>query len=266
MSGAGETIFVVNQVNQENGSKVIQLDQYNFVEGTRRIDGHYWIEDDNGEIIYEETARSQHREVRAFKDALQDDPDSFLFYHHIDPILEQQIISDETKIQEKDWGGKEKHEMLLKQRNNGAFQCFTSSLRNQLLHGGNLRFGAIGIASPRDQDVYWLFGHPHNTEYEHWIVAKDPILEQQILIHDCCTMWRETPRIYDAYNKEVEAKRQDALLKQREKDRQDALRWNKKEALAKKQAEELLALLDREDKKVGAKKKPNRKKPAKAKK
>jgi hypothetical protein len=237
-----------------NGVRTFEVVQTNFHSGDSAIDGHYWIESDEGDILYEESAMKNLFTTPAWKDGIRADPNCFVFYHRIaNSALEQQIIETETAKQMENWGGKERHDDILRQVNTDKqYGCFQNALRNRLLHGGNLRFGALGIASPKTRHVYWVFGHPDNKKYEEWIVPKRTegasVFGDGPAAHTRLTAFVETPKIFIVLDKMMTMLREREAHARREGERAKALEMMQKEQQAKAAEEALLALLDQEEK------------------
>jgi hypothetical protein len=237
-----------------DGVKTIEVIQTNFHSGDSSIDGHYWIESDEGDILYEESAMKNIFKTPAWKNGIRADPNCFLFYNRIaNSALEQQIIETETAKQMEKWGGKERHDTILRKVNTDKqYGCFQNALRNRLLHGGNLRFGALGIASPRMREVYWVFGHPDNKKYEEWIVPKGKdevsVFGDAPVSHTRTTPFVETPTIFAVQDKLMTTLREKEAHVRREGERAKALEMMQKEQQAKAAEEALLALLEQEEK------------------
>ena len=208
-----------------NGSTTKVFSQYNSKVSNDRIDGHFWLEDMNGNIISDGGLNSYKHKLPCFSDKAFYNPDTdFLVYQPVPcPKMEQDIIDREVGRIRSNWGEElnqivgwfedkrtaderfkaiarqmweKKAEMLER-----GFECLQYSICEHLYRTEKgekcrIRFGCAGVVRPVVDIVYWFFGHLDNTTVGEWIVRDAVSLDgksEKQFIHDRNMRIRDVP-------------------------------------------------------------------------
>lgn len=266
-----EYVEMVSVETNEEGEPVFNFGCERVIPTTTAIDGHYWLETDG--VINDQTrALAVIRQSPSWKSYLREDPNAFFCFEYLkDAAMEQRILTEELAKEQENWGGVEAWEKKIlaicgnrgesSQFVQGAFDCFQNTSYEWLKGGkkGVRRFGLVGIASPRFQEIHWIFGHPDNKTYDEWLV-KNGHTDKHIA-HTRRTRFHEHPRIVAELAKQVKAEMERKAAEKAVEDKRKAVEAERRaielvelEKVAQKAMDALLADLDLEDKKKANKK------------
>jgi hypothetical protein len=264
-----EYVEMVSVETNEDGEPVFNFGRQRVVPTTTAIDGHYWLETDG--VINDQTrALAVLSQSPVWKGMLREDPNTFFCFEYLkDAAMEQRILTEELEKEQKNWGGVEQWEQkILAICGNreeggavGAFDCFQNTSYEWLKGGkkGVRRFGLVGIASPKRQEIHWIFGHPDNKTYDDWLVKNGHTNKH--IAHERRTRFHEHPRIVAELAKKVKAEMERKAAEKAAEDKRKAEEAERRavelvelEKAAQKAMDALLADLDAEDRKKANKK------------
>ena len=278
------TMMVQTDHINPDGSITKCFQQKNFSSSNDRIDGHFWLEDMNGNIISDGGFSSYQHRLPCFED-FNPKTDFIVYQPVLCPKMEQEIIDRQITRIKKSWGRdaftdginedlfkasarqmwNEKARMLER-----GFECLQYSICEHLYRTEKgekcrIRFGCAGVVYPklnRRENVFWFFGHLDNTKVGEWIV-KDAVspdgTKEKTITHDRWCRLNEVPNAVKEMERRDEVKR---LREEREKEIVKEV-MEKKQKLAEKALEELLAEDWVNEKPVAPKKNKNKKKKGK---
>jgi hypothetical protein len=264
-----EYVEMVSVETNEDGEPVFNFGRQRVVPTTTAIDGHYWLETDG--VINDQTrALAVISQSPVWKGMLREDPNTFFCFEYLkDAAMEQRILTEELAKEQENWGGVEQWEQkILAICGNreeggavGAFDCFQNTSYEWLKGGkkGVRRFGLVGIASPKRQEIHWIFGHPDNKTYDDWLVKNGHTNKN--IKHERRTRFQEHPRIVAELAKQVKAEMERKAAEKAAEDKRKAEEAERRaiemvelEKVAQKAMDALLADLDAEDSKKANKK------------
>jgi hypothetical protein len=220
-----------------------------WVDRPKHIDGHFWVEDADGNIINDITMLPHQQKFEAKGEKVvryhpSPEDEARYIQHKYDDITATNISHYESEdAYYADLASKDLH----------SFDCYQNAMLTAYRTGHRVRFGFIGALKPNGM-IYWYFGHPDNT-YDDF--EGDPNQSFQEIKNTRETHISSHPQLVakierEKAKKEAEEKERAEYLK-----RKQAEDLKKKEAVAKKAEEELFAMLDKEEKQ--SKKKNNKK-------
>jgi|TARA_R110001599_G_scaffold347354_2_gene573537 hypothetical protein len=227
----GKGIYCEYDHKNANGSTTKVLSQFNTKVSKDRIDGHFWLEDMNGNLVSDCGFHAYKHKLPCFNNLDFYNPDTdFIVYQPVpDAKMEQEIIDAQVSQNKRNWGAalnfeeadgavgyfedprtveerfkvvarqmwKEKARMLER-----GFECLQHAVAERLYRTETLgeevriRFGCAGVVSPLRDEVFWFFGHLDNTKIGEWIV-KDAVSadgkSEKPVIHDRKMRIRQVP-------------------------------------------------------------------------
>lgn len=235
-----DTVISVDKIEYIGGKKITYMSSTNFHKTTQKTDGHFWVEDSNGNVINDITAKGfidlhkAHNRIPVYLPAKPEDEARYIENCH-NKILKPNIDNA---------GGEKKYFDLLAQRNLGAGDCYMHSTLLAYQTGGKLRFGFLGFMD-NTKKIGWIFGHP-DLKYKLFDNTDDGILTCDYPTH-----------LYDhPYLVEKETTRKRKIMEEVERKKEKQRLENlKKDVIANKIADELIAECERDN----AKKPPTKK-------
>ena len=281
-----------------DGSTTKMLSIYDYKASRDRIDGHFWIEDLNGKILSDCGFGDYKHNLPIFQNpSYWNSATDFIVYQPVPcPVMEQEIIERQVESIKSSWGRelnqivscfederttderfKAVARQMWKDRANmlGAYECRQHAVCEHLYLTEmgvecRIRFGCAGIVRPRDDEVYWFFGHLENTEYGEWIV-KDAVtadgIKEKDVIHTRRMSISKVPNAKKAMDERETKKQIFNALKEitlkRKRDEEEIVRKREGEAhdrRAEKALAELLAEEEEEEKKSKKQKKSKKSK------
>lgn len=265
-----QSMMVSSDLLNDDGSITTTYSEYYQTVSKDVIDGHFWLEDMEGNIISDGGFDSYKHKLPCF--AKYDPSNHFVVYQPVScPVMEQQIIDEQVSKQIKgfdkstnnnNWKAtarqmwKEKARML-----SNGFECLQYCICEHLYRTEKgeqcrIRFGAAGLVHIKEDIVFWFFGHTDNTKIGEWIVKNGisscGTMEKQV-VHDRKMRIREVPNAMKMLEKRKNDEVAIKQVKKQKKLEEDTLKANKA-------MEELLAELDSEQRTSITKKNKNKKK------
>ena len=283
-----------------NGSTTKVLSQFNTKVSKDRIDGHFWLEDMNGNLVSDCGFNAYKHKLPCFNSVEFYNPDTdFIVYQPVPcPEMEQEIIDAQVSQNRRNWGSalnivggawedprtveerfkvvarqmwKEKARMLER-----GFECLQHAVAERLYRTETLgeevriRFGCAGVVSPLRDEVFWFFGHLDNTKIGEWIV-KDAVSadgkSEKAVIHDRKMRIRQVPNALAEMDERARIRKEEfswvALIRKRKMEQDNILKASvlKQETIrADKAMAELLAELEDEPQQKKQKKSNKKKK------
>ena len=159
---------------------------------TERIDGHFWIEDLQGNLLSDCGFNNYKKNLPIFKDPEYYDEskgDFVIYQPALAPNLEEIIIQKQLQKKINTWGRKDWEDGLTDMERfeevamnlynnkatmlNQAYNCLQYAFAEWIGRGKDkcrIRFGSAGCASKTRNSVYWFFGHINNATELDWCV------------------------------------------------------------------------------------------------
>jgi hypothetical protein len=151
----------------------VTIHYYTSVEETAStIDGHYWVERD-GVIVGEEYL---HNMILSKHTIFKKGPPPVFVYRAAEPAIQARALK---------WGAKKvasktarELETLYQEKPDGM--CLFLAMEEARRNGGEVRFGAFGLADERTdyKKVYWYFGHSNFSRYEDYFSCDEINLDK----------------------------------------------------------------------------------------
>jgi len=228
----------VRVIEGEDGK--VHIDTMNWVNEKKHTDGHFWVENDKGEIINDITIQDHFKRFEAKGDVG--------VYLYANPADEARYIKEKyetiTYKNIRNYNDEAEYYKQLEKKGFHNCDCFQNATYTAYKTGGRVRFGFAG-ALKKSGWIYWFFGHPQNT-YEQFEGNADAEFADIPNTHE--THISSHPQLVAQMEKkktEKEAKEKQ-LREYQEKKRKDNLK--KMEQRADKAEKELFAMLEKEDK------------------
>lgn len=229
-----------------------------WVDRPKHIDGHFWVEDEEGDVICDRTGETHRKkmasrgDIAVYLPANQADEERF--------IREQYEAVTRKNIDDNYGGDEEYYYDELSKKDLHSFDCYQNAMLVAYLSKGKgrVRFGFFGALKP-DGMIYWYFGHPANT-YDDFLA--DPQFNQrpEDIKNNYETHIKQHPELVARMDGILERKE---LAKKEAKDRAEKIHRAElieKEKKAKKAEAELFEMLDKEEAQSKKKNKKNKSK------
>ena len=230
-----------------DGAKTfVNISQINWTDSKKRIDGHFWVEDEYGNVINDSATLAldwmKEREITpVYLPCENEDGKRYL----------KEKLEKAKKEAEKT-GGEDIYYAHMEEREFGSYSCWPNALLNARRTGRPIKYGFLGGMDKRGY-IRWFFGHPDN-KYDDFEAPEGT----NNIKNERTTHIDEHPYLKDAKQRKIKAEQE---RRQAKKKLQETVREQELEIMKVKanQAEkELFDMLDKEDKKKHKKHKRKR--------